>query len=287
MAKVKVKDNRGQARKKSKIAAFGKMRRVQKVGAHKLVPVAPALATAHASSAQRQAPVARVRPPHNLYAGDSSIHVLLLGEGDLGFAASLATLWGECPRLVATTLQREALVLARAGAEDNIEMVRACGGTVLFGVDATRGGEKFGRKKGFDRVVFNFPLASGGTSKDAPAVTATNQSLLRELFSNAATGTLLAQEGELHVTVPRGQPYESWGLTTLAKLAGLRVKCATPFHIAAFPGYTSDAPHTGAGALTYAFIKAAVRPSAEPETKKFDGCAKEMAKQRRKKARRP
>ena len=43
MAKVKVKDNRGHMKKKAAIAKFGKQTRTQKVGAHKLMPVAAAV----------------------------------------------------------------------------------------------------------------------------------------------------------------------------------------------------------------------------------------------------
>ena len=35
-------------------------------------------------------------------------------------------------------------------------------------------------------------------------------------------GDLLAAQGELHVTLRRGAPYESWNVVTLARLAGLR-----------------------------------------------------------------
>eukprot|EP00967_Tisochrysis_lutea_P084552 scaffold118244_cov32-Tisochrysis_lutea.AAC.1 len=295
MAKIKVRDNRGQARKKAKIAAYGKMRRVQKVGANKLTPAVqmPALLPARSTPAKgpsSQQQSHRSRQPHNPYAHDTVSHMLLLGEGDLSFAASLATLWGECTRLVATTLQSERESLAQADVEDNIETVRACGGTVLFGVDATRlkTPEAVGRRKGFDRIIFNFPLVSGGLPKDTPSATSANQALLREIFGNTAAGGLLCPDGELHVTIPRGQPYEQWGLPTLAKLAGLRVKCAIPFDAAAYPGYRSDIPHINGGALTYALVKVGTRAVPTEEVKKrFGGSAKEMNKQRRKKPRKP
>jgi 25S rRNA (uracil2634-N3)-methyltransferase len=288
MAKVKVCDNRGQARKRAKLAAYGKMRRVQKVGANKLISAAPVGRAEPKQPATQHSQ--QPRKPHNLYANEATNHVLLLGEGDFGFAASLATLWGDCSKLVATALQSEADVLALAGAEDNVETIRACGGTVLFGVDASRlhSGQDVGRKKGFDRVVFNFPLVNGGRPRDPPAFTAANQSLLREVFHHVSTGSLLAENGELHITLPRGQPYDGWSLPTLAKLARLRVKRAVPFDLTCFPGYTSDAPHTGGGALTYALIKAEVLAAPDDAAqKKFGGSAKEMNKQRRKKARKP
>eukprot|EP00965_Chrysotila_dentata_P101612 3354827-Pleurochrysis_carterae.AAC.1 len=148
MAKIKVRDNRGQAKKKAKLAKYGKMRKVHKVGTNKLVPVlqptGPAGSTSRAGPSQQahgqqsgQVPV-RQKTNHNLYACDSDRHMLLLGEGDLGFAAALATLWGECPKVVATTFQRESEIGSIGEAEDNIELIRACGGKVLFGIDATK-----------------------------------------------------------------------------------------------------------------------------------------------------
>ena len=48
---------------------------------------------------------------------------------------------------------------------------------------------------------------------------------------------ILSDDGELHITLKRGEPYDSWNATTLAKLAGLRVKHCTPFEAKLFPGY--------------------------------------------------
>ena len=195
MAKVKVRDNRGQARKKAKIAQHGKMMRVQKVGSHKLAPAAPRGGGGGRSANPRPASSEPSRRPHNPYAKDSPRRVLLLGEGDFSFGAALATLWGgQCEQLVATTLESEASVLAEGEAADNVEMIRAGGGRVLFGIDATSlcTSAPLAVKRRFDRVVFNFPLASGaGSGRDPQAATQANQALVRAVCSNAAAGGLL------------------------------------------------------------------------------------------------
>lgn len=73
--------------------------------------------------------------------GEGNLCVLLLGEGDFSFAAALAYSWsevgGDCDKVTATALGTEAKTLKIKGAEDNTEAVKAFGGTVLYGVDAT------------------------------------------------------------------------------------------------------------------------------------------------------
>ena len=297
MAKVKVRDNRGQARKKAKIAQYGKMMRVQKVGSHKLAPAAPRGGGGGGggggrSANPRPASSEPSRRPHNPYAKDGPRRVLLLGEGDFSFGAALATLWGgQCEQLVATTLESEASVLAEGEAADNVEMIRAGGGRVLFGIDATSlcTSAPLAVKRRFDRVVFNFPLAAGaGSGRDPQAATQANQALVRAVCSNAAAGGLLVPGGELHIALPRGAPFDGWGVPMLARLCGLRVKSAVPFSPAVFPGY-SGGHAAGAGALTYEFV-VPDRASQAPEAggkKKFDGDAAAMNKQRRRKGRKP
>ena len=90
-----------------------------------------------------------------------SHRILLLGEGDFSFAAALALLWSDASSITATAFDDEAATLSKyATAGDNIETLRSLGAKVLFGVDATRlntVAQLRQEKKGFDRVVFNFP----------------------------------------------------------------------------------------------------------------------------------
>lgn len=150
MAKVKVKDNRGHAKKKARIAQFGKQTRVQKVGANKLMPAAPSMPGHVKSAMKRQQQLKKQQQAaqtgsisgggehdsgggtgdskegrgHNPFAKDQDFSMLLLGEGDFSFGAALAMLWGEAPKLTASGLHGEAEVLSRDGAEDNVETVK-------------------------------------------------------------------------------------------------------------------------------------------------------------------
>ena len=100
--------------------------------------------------------------------------ILLIGEGDFSFSASLLNEHG-CTFLVATTLDKQTVCRSKypqsAAHVKGLEDEEDC--RVLYGVDATKLGkpgvlESGGRdvRKGrFDKVVFNFPHV-GGLTKD-------------------------------------------------------------------------------------------------------------------------
>ena len=195
---------------------------------------------------------------------------LLLGEGDLSFAVALSLVWRTAASLTATTFDDEATARTRyVKFEENAQTVRDLGGAVAFGVDAARcATNSTVRRALYDRIIFNFPHAGAGI-KDQQRNIATNQALLRGTFSSAPS--LLAPGGQLHVTLKRGEPYDSWSIVTIAKLCGLRVQHCTPFAPEAYPGYahrrTLGDEHAGDqasheanaeihGARTYAFVRA-------------------------------
>ena len=89
----------------------------------------------------------------------------------------------------------------------------------------------------------------------------------------ASVQPLLCAGGQLHLSLKRGEPYDSWQAVQIAKLCGLRVQSCTPFLPQAFPGYAhrrsigdehagdaaAHAPNAeiGANSKTYAFVSAA------------------------------
>ena len=167
-----VKDNKGQAKVKAKgthskggivksrkaaVGSWKEARKARKNSKQQQKAVSPVGTVSGAGLASSSGAAGSL--------GDGDLRVLLLGEGDFGFAAALAMDWGECPQLTATTLGSESATLALKGdVEDNVETVKAFGGTVCFKVDATalhaselvmaRAG-----KRGYDRIVFNFPAS--------------------------------------------------------------------------------------------------------------------------------
>lgn len=105
---------------------------------------------------------ARSQPPTIPFAPDDSI--LLVGEGDLSFAASLVE-HHVCGNVTATVLEskRDELVEKYPHAAENIDKIEAEGGKVVYGVDARKMGP-WAHKRGkeaavgtMDRIMFNFP----------------------------------------------------------------------------------------------------------------------------------
>lgn len=82
----------------------------------------------------------------------------------------------------------------------------------------------------------SFPHLGTGM-KDMGRNVKQHQDLLRGFFMSASSLLSPPPKGELHVTMKRGEPYDSWQLVTLAKMCGFRVKHCTPFMQATFPGY--------------------------------------------------
>jgi 25S rRNA (uracil2634-N3)-methyltransferase len=96
-------------------------------------------------------------------------NILLVGEGDFSFAASLLNHHG-CTTLIATSNDtREVSVQKYSKATENIDVLAAEDMTVLFNVDAKRldraPGVRKNRGSGYDRIIFNFPHV-GGISTD-------------------------------------------------------------------------------------------------------------------------
>lgn len=199
---------------------------------------------------------------------ESDLRVLLLGETTFSYAAALALKWGECQKLTVVTdaSEQSTIALNPEEVEDNLETVRAFGGTVVFRVDATalRASESVMRrgKKGYERVVMHFPSAPA-SSTPAPLAVEANQALLRSTLKSVLSSRLLLQPGgEIHVTL-RPSEAAKWKVVEIAKLVGLRVRSCSPFDAAQLPGYTLPA---GEDAVTYIFVE--LPPKMDAEAKK-------------------
>lgn len=280
--------NKGQERKAKQIRLHGKQSKERRVGKAKLkktkvLPWTANLAVkehkADRTSASSAAPAASSSSAVG-FKYDASQRILLLGEADFSFAASLAMTMGEAGRLAATTLDDERITRAKGYAEfeDNAEVVRSFGGVVAFGVDAAeplrsdavkRAARPAGKHEtfGFDRIVFNFPDCGAS----GHAAIAENQALLRRLFTAVSRDGLLAPSGQLHLTLSRGEPSDKWDAVEIARIAGLRVGSCAGFDGAQFPGYAYCAAGGGAGGggpavgKTYAFVPA--QSADEPKKK--------------------
>lgn len=196
--------------------------------------------------------------------------ILLIGEGDLSFAASLAT-HHRCTNLVATVLEKSAQELTEKypHAAENITAVtsppppppqsddddeeeeeeeddaeephqpgRDVGiptkNKIVYGVDATRPLPSSASRPPPSRILFNFPHV-GGKSTDVNRQVRHNQSLLVSFFDHALRA--LAPGGTIVVTLFEGEPYTLWNVRDLARHAGLQVDRSFRFQASAYPGY--------------------------------------------------
>ncbi|KAI2639904.1 hypothetical protein GGS26DRAFT_542241 [Hypomontagnella submonticulosa] len=166
--------------------------------------------------------------------------ILLIGDGDLSFAASLVE-HHYCADVTATVLEKnlEELVEKYPHVSENIAKIEAEGSRVLYNVDATKMAP-FLDKKGkdstgvMDRIIFNFPHV-GGKSTDVNRQVRYNQELLVEFFKRAMPS--LAPGGSVIVTLFEGEPYTLWNIRDLARHSGLQVERSFKFQASAYPGY--------------------------------------------------
>ncbi|CAN7986530.1 unnamed protein product [Ixodes hexagonus] len=207
--------------------------------------------------------------------------VLLVGEGDFSFSASLAQLL-RGDKIVATCLDHDRHYKAGHGLDEetpgvtcrqrNIDTIRRLGGRVLTDVDARCLDEhpELGRLA-IERIVFNFPH-TGGKMKIGE-----NRRLLREFFVSA--GCVLQPGGRVLVALCRGQggtpvenlprrPDDSWQVVEMAADGGLVLMALEPFR--GPPGYSPIGYRGGKkafcteGALVHVFALGTVpRLSAE------------------------
>ncbi|KAI9167482.1 25S rRNA (uridine-N(3))-methyltransferase [Paramyrothecium foliicola] len=197
--------------------------------------------------------------------------ILLVGEGDLSFAASIVEHHG-CLNVTATVFEKDAAELQEKypHVEANVEIIhgkakegsapgdsssdgggddddhgdidepdevkrKSTSNRVVYGIDATKPLPSSVARPPYDRIIFNFPHV-GGKSTDVNRQVRYNQELLVSFFQRSALPSL-APGGSIVVTLFEGEPYTLWNVRDLGRHAGLQVERSFAFRADAYPGY--------------------------------------------------
>ncbi|KAM9370006.1 ferredoxin-fold anticodon-binding domain-containing protein 1 [Phaethornis superciliosus] len=198
--------------------------------------------------------------------------ILLLGEGNFSFAASLCQ--GRDLRVLATAYESQKEVSGREGAPQSIRRLRERGAEVLFSVDCTKLKDYFSpEKREFDCIYFNFPHCG------RKAGVVKNRELLAQFFHSSAE--VLAEEGEVHVALcngqggtpadqPRREWHNSWQIVAVAAGAGFILSGVHPFKAENIHGYkctgyrSQDKSFCVEGALNHIFTRSMPLPHFQP-----------------------
>nr|KAF6437897.1 hypothetical protein HJG59_008631 [Molossus molossus] len=145
---------------------------------------------------------------------------------------------------------------------------------IRFGVDCTQLADAFElHEREFDRICFNFPHCG------RKAGVARNRDLLAKFFQSCAD--VLAEEGEVHVALCRGQGgtpadnptrewHNSWQVVAMAALGGFILSDVHPFSYEAVPGYkctgyrSQDKSFHIEGALNHIFTRSLPFEGSQP-----------------------
>ncbi|NXX80845.1 FDXA1 protein, partial [Urocolius indicus] len=189
--------------------------------------------------------------------------LLLLGEGNFSFAASLCGAAGT--HVVATCYEREEEVSGRERAAENIRRLRERGAEVMFSVDCAKLKDYFlPEKREFDCIYFNFPHCG------RKAGVVKNRELLAHFFRSSAE--VLTEDGEIHVALcngqggtpadqPRREWHNSWQIVAVAAGAGFILSDVHPFKAETIHGYkctgyrSQDKSFCVEGALNHIFTR--------------------------------
>ncbi|CAI9784074.1 unnamed protein product [Fraxinus pennsylvanica] len=165
--------------------------------------------------------------------------ILLVGEGDFSFSASLAVAFGSAPYMIATSLDSvDFLKKNYKRAMSNIEKLRIRECMVMHEIDATKvashhllGGMTF------DRIIFNFPFAGFFDNLSREATLRKHRRLVSLFLMNAKE--MIDENGEIHISHKTNGFHIEWKLESLASSHRLRLIEAVEFNQFDYVGYNT------------------------------------------------
>ncbi|EXC15613.1 hypothetical protein L484_006877 [Morus notabilis] len=165
--------------------------------------------------------------------------ILLVGEGNFSFSASLARAFRMAVNMVATSLDSKDTLLTKYGrsCEQHLQELKKKGWLVLHEVDVNDMNQHPTLKyMKFDVIVFNFPHAGHfGLQETQTMLKEMHKDLLRAFFRSARE--LLEKGGEVHVAHRDDSPYNKWKIEELARENDLVLKEKVVFKKEDYPGY--------------------------------------------------
>ncbi|KAL6524833.1 hypothetical protein OROMI_030426 [Orobanche minor] len=168
----------------------------------------------------------------------SSRHrILLVGEGDFSFAASLARAFGNASNMVATSLDTQVyLDIKHPSAAANVALLKEKGCDVMHGVDASTMSNQplLSDKVRSSRLQFS----SRGFLYIRKQFNSNNwrhQDVVRGFLKNAYE--MVSERGEVHITHKTAHPFSAWGIEKLGEEAGFVLMERAYFCIWDYPGY--------------------------------------------------
>ncbi|KAH6822820.1 methyltransferase small domain protein [Perilla frutescens var. hirtella] len=164
--------------------------------------------------------------------------ILLVGEGDFSFAASLATAFGSAVNITATSLDTEETLEWKypTGAAANLRLLKEKRCTIIHGVDAcTMTNHHLLSHRRFDRIVFNFPHAGFPAFEHHTFQIELHRGVVRGFMRSASE--MMREKGEVHVTHKTSHPYFRWDIAGVGKEEGFLLLEQANFVITDYPGY--------------------------------------------------
>ncbi|KAL2551240.1 uncharacterized protein Fot_04859 [Forsythia ovata] len=165
--------------------------------------------------------------------------ILLVGEGDFSFSASLAVAFGYAFFMIATSLDSQDFLKKNyKHAMSNIEKLRSRGCIVMHEIDATKiaNHHSLGGKT-FDRVIFNFPFAGFFKELSREAQLKKHRRLVHQFLKNAKE--IMSDNGEIHISHKTNNFHIEWNLESVASSHGLKLIEAVEFNQYDYPGYNT------------------------------------------------
>ncbi|XP_074303422.1 uncharacterized protein At4g26485-like isoform X2 [Silene latifolia] len=179
----------------------------------------------------------------------SKQRILIVGDGDFSFSASLAVAFGSASNMIATSLNRQGFLIKNYSKFlSNKKELESRGCMVIHNVNATNmfRHHVLGKLK-FDRIIYNFPHTGcfGRSYSDMLK----NRRLVRDFVWNAKK--LMNEDGEIHITHKSSFFFSLWDVPKVGREQGLDLLEEIDFDCSLFPGYNPKYGFGGDGNFHY------------------------------------